>query len=215
MGAKYLCCLPLRLGVLLISFLQFIVSLAVAGILAAALVLNARGDLKDKDSHPIDITPRTRIIMIALSVVYGLVALISLTGFIGAIRKKESYVGVFLRLIQVFLFIQVAAAIAYVVLYFTDKNEFKKLCIGDSTDQKVIDTCNSSTNLNLWVVIVSSVVPILFSAYGVYIVAAYARKLRERDSFVFNPGYVRVGEESHPLTQPPVYPYADNGGYKV
>jgi hypothetical protein len=43
MGAKYLCCLPLRLGVLLISFLQFIVSLAVAGILAAALVLNARG----------------------------------------------------------------------------------------------------------------------------------------------------------------------------
>jgi hypothetical protein len=75
----------------------------------------------------------------------------------------------------VFLFIQVAAAIAYVVLYFTDKNEFKKLCIGDSTDQKVIDTCNSSTNLNLWVVIVSSVVPILFSACTFFITSCQQR----------------------------------------
>ncbi|KAJ6497763.1 hypothetical protein C8R45DRAFT_138890 [Mycena sanguinolenta] len=211
MGAKYLCCLPLRLGVLVISFLQFILSLGVAGLLAAALIVDAR----DKDDNSNRIAPRTKIVMIVLSVIYAFVALISLTGFIGAIRKKESYVGAFLRLIQVFLAIQVAAMIAYFILYFTDKDEFKRICIGDSTDQDVINTCNSTANLDLWVVVVSSVLPVLFSAYGVYVVAAYARKLREQDAFVFNPGYVRVGEESHPLThQPPVYPYAD-AAYKV
>jgi hypothetical protein len=44
MGAKYLCCLPLRLGVLVISFLQFITGLAVAGILVAATIVEANGE---------------------------------------------------------------------------------------------------------------------------------------------------------------------------
>jgi hypothetical protein len=118
--------------------------------------------------------------MIVLSGVYGLVAVISLTGFvilmipssalrhccsfIGAIRKKESYVGIFLRLIQGFLAVQILLTLANVILYFVDKDEFKKLCIGSSTDQRVIDACNSSSNLTLWTVIVSAVVPVLFSA---------------------------------------------------
>ncbi|KAJ7350383.1 hypothetical protein DFH08DRAFT_958068 [Mycena albidolilacea] len=200
MGAKYLCCLPLRLGVLVISFLQFITSAAVTGLLAYVLVLDA------EDKASIQIPSRTRIIMIVLSGVYGLVAVISLTGFIGAIRKKESYVGIFLRLIQGFLAVQILLTLANVILYFVDKNEFNKLCIGSSTDQRVIDACNSSSNLALWTVIVSAVVPIIFSAYGVYIVSAYAQKLRSRDAFVFNPGYARVGDQdSYPLTHPPAY----------
>ncbi|KAF7375883.1 hypothetical protein MSAN_00002700 [Mycena sanguinolenta] len=199
MGAKYLCCLPLRLGVLVISFLQFILSLGVAGLLAAALIVDARDKDENNSSR---ITSRTKIVMIVVCVIYAFTALISLTGFIGAIRKKESYVGAFLRIIQLFLVIQVAAMVAYFILFFTDKDEFRRICIGDSTDQDVINTCNSSSNLDLWVVIVSSVIPVLFSAYGVYIVGAYARKLREQDAFVFNPGYVRVGEESPPINTP-------------
>ncbi|KAF7362152.1 hypothetical protein MVEN_00561200 [Mycena venus] len=212
--ARYLCCLPLRLGVLVISFLQFITSAAVSGLLAYVLVL----DVQHKDNF--HIPSRTKIIMIVLSVVYALAALVSLTGFIGAIRKKESYVGVFLRLIQGFLALQVVLTIANLVLYFFDKDEFKKLCIGDSTDQRVIDACNSSDNLALWSVIVSAVLPLLFSAYGVYIVAAYAKKLRSEDAFVFNPGYVRVeGQEAHPLVYqpsfPPAYSYSDSGAHKA
>ncbi|KAJ7852081.1 hypothetical protein B0H14DRAFT_3866173 [Mycena olivaceomarginata] len=213
MGAKYLCCLPLRLGVLVISFLQFITGLAVAGILVAATIVEAND--KNHEVSP-EIPTRTRIIMIILAVLHGLVALISLTGFIGAIRKKESYIGVFLTLIQVFFAIQVVGIIAYFGLYFVDRNDFKQKCIGNSTNQKVIDTCNSSRLRDLWVLIVSAVLPLLFSGYGVYIVAAYDKKLREQDRVVFNPDYTRADEESHPLThQPPVYPFADNVGQKV
>ncbi|KAJ6495684.1 hypothetical protein C8R47DRAFT_1069549 [Mycena vitilis] len=209
MGAKYLCCLPLRFGVLVISLLGFLSSAAVTGLLAYVLILNAQ----DKES--VDIPARTRSIAIVLAAIYGLVALISLTGFIGAIRKKESYVGVFSTLLRFFLFLQVAVVVAYIVLYFIDKNEFKKLCIGNSTDQNVINACNSSGSLSVGVVIASAVVPILFQAYGVYIVTAYARKLRTEDTTVFNgsgASYVRVGEpeESHPVTYQPTYPYADN-----
>ncbi|KAJ7364402.1 hypothetical protein DFH08DRAFT_949994 [Mycena albidolilacea] len=213
MGAKYLCCLPLRLGVLVISFLQFITGLAVAGILVAATIVEAND--KNHEVSP-EIPTRTRIIMIILAVLHGLVALISLAGFIGAIRKKESYIGVFLTLIQVFFAIQVVGIIAYFGLYFVDRNDFKQKCIGNSTNQKVIDTCNSSRLRDLWVLIVSAVLPLLFSGYGVYIVAAYDKKLREQDRVVFNPDYTQVDEESHPLThQPPVYPFTDNAGQKV
>ncbi|KAJ6593585.1 hypothetical protein B0H19DRAFT_1091056 [Mycena capillaripes] len=205
MGAKYLCCLPLRLGVLVISLLQFLSSAAVTGLLAYVLILDAQG----KDN--VEIPSRTRIIAIVLASICGLVALISLTGFIGAIRKKESYVGIFSNLLRFFLVLQIATVVAYFVLYFIDKDEFKKICIGGSTDQNVIDACNSSSKLSIWVLVVSAVVPILFQAYGVYVVAAYARKLRSEDTYVFGgPSYVRVGEESHPLTHQPAYPYTDS-----
>ncbi|KAJ7125038.1 hypothetical protein C8R44DRAFT_129720 [Mycena epipterygia] len=211
MGAKYLCCLPLRLGVLVISFLQFIASAAVAALLAYFLVLDA----EDKNEAT-KIPTRTRIIAIVLTVLYVLVALVSLTGFIGAIRKKQSYVGAFSNLLRFFLVVQVAVVTAYFVFYFIDKDKFRKICIGDSTDQKVIDTCDSPSKLSLWAVIISAVVPLLFQAYGVYIVASYVQKLRNesflgQESFGFKgPGYVPVGEETYPLTHQAAYPYADN-----
>ncbi|KAJ6558441.1 hypothetical protein DFH09DRAFT_1365113 [Mycena vulgaris] len=216
MGAKYLCCLPLRLGVLIISFLQFVVSAFAAGLIAFFLVLQANHETVKGIRFETEIPTRTKIIAIVVAVIYGLVALVSLTGFIGAIRKKESFVGIFSNLLRFFLVVQVAAVVAYFVLYFVDKDEFSKLCIGSSTDQQVIDACNATSKHSLWVVIVSAIVPILFQAYGVYIVSCYVTKLHNQkflrqESFGFKgPGYVPVPEENHPLTHQAAYPYADN-----
>ncbi|KAJ7129008.1 hypothetical protein C8R43DRAFT_1111040 [Mycena crocata] len=202
MAPKYLCCLPLRLGVLVISFLQFLVSALATAAIAYALIAN------DK----FEIPARLRIAAIVLAVVYGLISLISLTGFIGAIRKKESYVGGFSLLLRVFLAIQVAAVTAYIILYIVDKDRFHQLCVADSTDPNRVNACNS----NLWVMIVSAIIPLLFQAYGVYIVGSYKQKLHNekflrQESFGFKgPNYVAVPEEHHPLTQQPHYPYADN-----
>ena len=44
MGAKFLCCLPLRLGVLVISLIQFLVCGGVAGLLWWALCSNQNND---------------------------------------------------------------------------------------------------------------------------------------------------------------------------
>ncbi|KAJ7479636.1 hypothetical protein FB451DRAFT_1448731 [Mycena latifolia] len=216
MGAKYLCCLPLRLGVLVISFLQFLVSAFTAVILGAALVLDAH----DKDGSP-RIPLGTKIITIITMVGHIFVALICLVGFIGGIRKKESYVGAFSILLRYSLIVHVTTAVANLILYVVDRNDFRDKCIGDSTDQKVIDACDKATKLPLWAVIVSMTIPILFQAYGVYIVSAYEKSLYKeealhkmhlrRESFSRGPVYVPVGEEARPLTNAPQldYPYAD------
>ncbi|KAJ7783968.1 hypothetical protein DFH07DRAFT_997420 [Mycena maculata] len=201
MGAHYLCCLPLRLGVLVISFLQLMASAFATAILVYALVLDA----EDKDEAT-KIPSRTRIVVIVITAIYGLVALISLTGFLGAIRKKASYVAMFSGLLKFFFVIQLAVVVAYFVLYFTEKNQFRKLCIGDSTAQNVINACSAPGKLSLWMMIVSAVVPLLFQAYGVYIVQEYVQKLHNEESGFTGPGYARVPEESHPLTH---HPYAD------
>ncbi|KAJ7209677.1 hypothetical protein GGX14DRAFT_697770 [Mycena pura] len=210
MGAKYLCCLPLRLGVLVISFLSFLSSGFAAGILIAGLILDAEGKLNGK------LPSRTRIIAIVVAAVTAIAALISLTGFIGAIRKKESYVRAYSALVRIAFSIQVAVSVAFIILFFVDKKEFVNICNGVSSDQATTDDCINSTALHPWAVIVSALIPIVFQAYGVYIVTAYARKLRNEhflreETFGYKgPGYQPVQEETHPLTHQPAYPYADN-----
>ncbi|KAJ7767035.1 hypothetical protein DFH07DRAFT_769711 [Mycena maculata] len=201
--AHYLCCLPLRLGVLVISFLQLMASSLATAILVYVLVLDA----EDNDEST-KIPSRTRIIVIVLAAIYGLVAFISLTGFIGAIRKKESYVALFSGLLKFFFVIQLAAVVVYFVLYFVEKEQHKKaVCIG-TAEQNVMNACASK--LSLWMMIVSAVVPLLFQAYGVYVVAEYAHKLHNEEPLDFAvQGYPHVHEESHPLTHQPGYPYAD------
>ncbi|KAJ7782787.1 hypothetical protein B0H16DRAFT_1682190 [Mycena metata] len=217
MAPKYLCCLPLRLGVLVISFLQFIASGAVAAFLVTILVLNA-DDKTDAAKVSAASTAEARAIFIVLAILYAIEALVSLTGFIGAIRKKESYVGIFSNLLRLFLGLQVVAVIAYIAIYFASKSEFKKICIEDSTNQQDINAC-SAANYSPWVVIVSAVIPLLFQAYGVYIVSSYVTKLRNEkviseESFGFKgPGYAPVPNdlEQYPLSDRPLaYPYADN-----
>ncbi|KAJ7129009.1 hypothetical protein C8R43DRAFT_1026829 [Mycena crocata] len=209
MAPKYLCCLPLRLGVLLISFFSFLSNAVVSGLLAFVLILDREDKLKNKDGVQVELRSRFRIAMIVLASVCGLVALISFTGFIGAIRKKESYVGVFTNLLRFFLVVQIAVVVAYFILYFVDKNKFASACINGSTDQSVIDACNGTSKLSIPVLIVSAVLPLLFQAYGVYIVAAYARKLRQEGA------YARVGEESYPLTHEAAHPYVDKHGHQI
>ncbi|KAJ7928495.1 hypothetical protein B0H13DRAFT_1967550 [Mycena leptocephala] len=229
MGAKYLCCLPLRLGVLVISFFQFLASGAVSGLFVYVLTqLDHEGRVVVHQPNNVTVTyqfsARQRTIAIVITAVYGFIALISLTGFIGALRKKESYVHVFSNFVKLAFVLQICVWIAFFVFYFVDKKEFRKLCVGDSTDQQLIDACDSPSK-HVWVFIVSASIPLLSQAYGVYIVSSYVRKLRNekylhQESFGFKgPGYVPVGEESHPLTHQGPYPYADNshsfGGQRV
>ncbi|KAJ7690709.1 hypothetical protein B0H17DRAFT_1134221 [Mycena rosella] len=221
MGPRYLLCLLIRLGVLVIAFSQFLCSAVVTVLLSYILVLDSA-----QDNDSVKIPSRTRNTVVVLAVVCGLVALISLTGFrstkrfIGAVRKTHSHFALFLRLLRFFLMMQIVTVIAYFVLYFADKDQFRKLCIenlnhGLTNERQATETCNASSKLSLWVMIVSAVVPILSQAYGVHIVSAYARKLGEEESYreyplVSGPGYVVIGgEEARPLRHKVADSYVD------
>ncbi|KAJ7668511.1 hypothetical protein DFH06DRAFT_201735 [Mycena polygramma] len=222
MSAKYLCCLPLRLGVLIMSFLQFFSTGAVTAFLVYILVElgpDGRFTLHDNkgntETFTVHLSSRTKIVVIVVTVLYGLVALISLTGFIGAIRKKETYVAIYANLQKMFLSLQCCFVTAYIILLFVDKDKVKNVCIGGSTNQAVIDACNSPSK-HVWVLVLSALLPIVFQAYGVYVISSYVQKLHNekflhQESFGFKgPNYVPVTEETYPLTHNAPYPYTDN-----
>ncbi|KAK7057500.1 hypothetical protein R3P38DRAFT_2841320 [Favolaschia claudopus] len=224
MGAKYLFCLPLRLGVSLISITQFLTTGALSGVLTFLLIRDAQGRpifFKD-DEHDrkfvFHFSSKTRTVGIVLAVVWGLTAIISFLGFLGAILKKASYVLMYSALLRLSLALQVAVSTAYLVFFFTDKKDFKKLCAAGSSSSNAVDDCDNLANnvdKNAWKVVVSAVVPIVIQSYGVYIVLSYARKLRDqehlKESFGFRGrGYAPIAEESLPLTNHTSHPYADN-----
>ncbi|KAF7315188.1 hypothetical protein MIND_00033200 [Mycena indigotica] len=209
MAPKYLCCLPLRLGVLIISFLEFLSSALVSGVMIALLIFDAQDKSRwtvGDTTVDVQLSGRYKYIALAIAVIYAFVAIISLLGFIGAIRKKESMVRIFSTLCKISLVCQIAVTLAAIILSIVDRSQLKKLCVGSSTTQAVIDACDNFANRRVWEMILGSVLPILFQAYGVYIIAAYARKLRSEQNSIpgyrSGPAYVKVqGEEAHPLTQ--------------
>ncbi|KIY62052.1 hypothetical protein CYLTODRAFT_494907 [Cylindrobasidium torrendii FP15055 ss-10] len=80
----FLCCLPLRLGVLVLSFLGFWGALASCAIewLKFAYIQRHNGDGRFSNGD--------RTFTIVLGIVYGILAFITLFGFIGAITSLKS-----------------------------------------------------------------------------------------------------------------------------
>jgi hypothetical protein len=90
MGAKFLCCLPVRLGVLVVSFCQFFLSILAAGLLWWALHHDRKGTFYSKDSRPLadmfcsaianDISTTQKISAMIYAITYTVVALTSCAG---------------------------------------------------------------------------------------------------------------------------------------
>jgi len=81
MGAKFLCCLPLRLGVLVISVIQFLICGGVAGLLWWALC-NQKNDVSV-------VVGNMKTTVIIVGVIYTIAALVGLLGFFWSDFQKE------------------------------------------------------------------------------------------------------------------------------
>jgi len=220
MAAKFLCCLPLRLGVLVISFLQFLLSGASAGILWWALW---SANENSNDFATITQSMKTTVIIVAS--IYTAAALVSLLGLLGALFRKHGFVKTFYLLLCSILSLQVGGGIWYLVTFYRTRGQTLEECLNGTTDSNRIaycDTLEAYKRLPQGALIVSVIVPIILQAYACYIVYHYSRRLgsqkienlRSSQAFVppTGPVYqpVKPTDETYPLTQPTShYPYAD------
>ncbi|KAF9482105.1 hypothetical protein BDN70DRAFT_875388 [Pholiota conissans] len=216
MAAKFLCCLPLRFGVIVISFLQFFFSGALAGLLWWALIhASQQGDL-----GPLTQSAKTTVIVVGA--VYTAAALVGLLGFLGAILRKNGFVKTFYILLCVVLSLEVGSSIWYLITFYRTRGQTLDECINGSTDSNRIAFCNSIDaykRIPQGVMIASVVVPIVIQAYACYIVYQYSKFLdtqkaeRRRMSSSFippsGPAYqpVMAQDNTYPFAQQ--YPYTD------
>jgi len=212
----FFCCLPLRLGALLISFCQ----LVLCGLIAAGgwyTVSTMHGKL-----------PNTlRIVVIASAAYYTVLAFASLIGLLGTLARKARLLSTYAFYLGLSIGIQIVIDALYLWVFFSkSRSEFTQRCIDGSTDQQVEDMCNNFFDAGKWRVLASMIVGLLIQCWAAYIVSSYAKKLLNEKTWRSGPevvvvpmnsnsgpkyAHVKQDDESHPLTGASyaAYPYRD------
>ncbi|KAF8070425.1 hypothetical protein FPV67DRAFT_1019335 [Lyophyllum atratum] len=209
MGAKFLCCLPLRLGVLVIAFIQFAITGAAAGFVWWLLI---------EKNNEMQLTQKLKASILLIGAVYTASALISLTGFIGALAKKLGAIKTYLFVLYATLAFQIAVTIFTLINYYRLRATSGSDCIVTSGGTTV-NLCEEYAKVPQAAIIIAVIVPILIQAYACYIVAAYKNRLikqkLDRSSVAMkasvNPSYtsIPVTDQSLPPSYSnPAYPYA-------
>jgi len=171
--AHFLLCLPARLGVLLFSLSEFVVT----GFLAALLWIAFAHNEQNQDNRW---SKQLLVGVLTLASVSTITAIISFAGFVGAIFKWASGVRAFARTIAWLLGIQVVSSVLYIIMIYVEpKSDFIKQCENGSTNSSVVNTCTNEIQEVRGITVGIVVLGLLVHAYEVYVVAAYASELED------------------------------------
>ncbi|KAI9462618.1 hypothetical protein F5148DRAFT_217030 [Russula earlei] len=209
----FLCCLPLRLGTLLISVAQ----LLLAGLVAAGSWYTLTG-MRGHLPAPL------KIIIITNGAYYTILALSALVGFLGTIARNASLLSTYAFYLGWSIGMQIIIDAVYLWAFFSQSREsLVNRCIDGSTDQDIQNICNESFNSGKWSLIVGMVIGLIIQIWASYIVSSYAKKLQDEKAWRSGPGvaamnigpkysHVNRDEESQiPLAGVPyAYPYKDS-----
>ncbi|KDQ55062.1 hypothetical protein JAAARDRAFT_195945 [Jaapia argillacea MUCL 33604] len=167
----FLCCLPLRLGALLLSLFQFIVNACAAGMAWYILAEN-------HNTHILN-TSSLKNSVITFAITTTLTAIYCFIGFLGAILKRTSYIAIYAQILAVFFGIKLIVAIFEIIALYKNPDGLLKVCVdnGNSTSD-----CENSLNQSKWILILGFLVPVLVEGYGLLIIYQYGSQLEERDS---------------------------------
>ncbi|KAI0249240.1 hypothetical protein BJV78DRAFT_1276240 [Lactifluus subvellereus] len=211
----FLCCLPLRLGALLISVFQC----ATSGLIAAAswyALSSMRGHLPGK----------LKTLIIANGVYHTVLALAAFVGFIGTLGRKARLLSTYSFYLSWSIGVQIIVDAAYLWAFFsTSRETLIQRCIDGSTDKEVQDICNHSFDTGRWTLVASIAIGLLIQIWAAYIVSSYAQKLND-ENWRYRPGVVPIvggggpryanlkpddRDETHfPLAGGTSYPYSDS-----
>jgi len=208
--AHFLLCLPARLGVLIFSLAEFVMTGFLAAILWIAFVRNEQ----HKD---LQLSKSLLVGVITVAVISSIIALCSFAGLVGALFKQYRGIRVFARVVAWLLGVQIISSVLYIIAIFVEpKSEFIKQCEAGRTDSTIVDTCTNKIQEVKGITVAIIVVALLLHAYELHVVRAYANELEQkelnRNIILGNSKYAAVphGEDSRPLTGPDMsYPYAD------
>ncbi|KAF9010471.1 hypothetical protein BDQ17DRAFT_1387725 [Cyathus striatus] len=230
MGSHFCCCLPLRFGVLLISFLEFCVTGAGAAGIWYLLSYLLKNNADDR--------PRKLFLLKTALIVGGVIYTVgALVGLFGCHLKKNGLVRTFLFALCGVLVFHIAGGVFILVMYYRARGQSYDDCLKQSSVPNQQDLCQAIEQLksiSQVSVIIYAVLPILIQAVSTQyqmnvidvnaslIVYQYSRHLSkektERDQTFMafksrGPSYQPVaghGDESHPLADAnTAYPYSD------
>jgi len=175
---KFCCCLPVRFGVFVMSSL---------GTIGGGLVCAAGWvQIVQLTQHPL-----SQMDVIALwiqTIMYTILAVVSLFGFIGACIKYRSFISLYFTMLAAhFVFSIIAGTYYLYALFHIDGQEAVESCINGSNDELTKEFCGEGRGLLKGIVVAIFVVIWLLELYGCIIVNNYIEQLAEEESMSYPP----------------------------
>jgi len=168
----FLCCLPVRLGVFLLS----LISMAVGSFVAAFGWIR----ISQLNQHPL--TRTDRIALWIHAVMFSILGVLAVLGFIGCLAKSRRMVAGFAIALAIHLGFSVASGIFNIYLFFRQApHEAIEFCANGSTDPSVIDSCKNGTGITKGIMIAIYVVTWLIQLYAYFIVEWYVDQLDDEE----------------------------------
>jgi len=176
----FLCCLPLRLGALLISVAQ----LLLCGLIAAGSVYTLKG-MRGR------LPPHLKAVVIANAIYYGILTIAALVGFIGTLGRKARLLSTYSFYLGWSIGVQLVIDGIYLWAFFSQSRQsLINRCIDGSTDADVRNICEQSFNNGKWALVGGLVVGLIIQLWATYIVTSYAKKLKDQKLWRSGPGIV-------------------------
>jgi hypothetical protein len=231
MSKHFLCCIPVRFGVLIMSLSMLLLSVVSAGVSGFLLhvILNGSNDERFRD---IDVPKGYKITLGAAAAVNVLIALCSLFGFIGAIIRKRAFVKTYSAMLWFFWGANLGISVTVIVaLSLTStRDKLSQLC--DKIPEETLEhNPDAIQDCKDWIArfrqaktlipfIILTVLSLLWHLYGCIIVSRYVKQLEQEQGF--NRDGFKAGTKSfyphdtlpqtgdrEPLNAPKSYPYTD------
>jgi len=200
----FLCCLPVRLGVFLLSLIAML-----GGSFVAAI-----GWIRVSQLGQNPLTKGAEIALWIHSIMFSILGLLALLGFIGCLAKSRGMVSSFATALAIHLGFSVISGIFSIYMFFRrSPQEAIDQCVNGSTDPSVIESCNTGMGIMRGIVIAIYIVTWLLQLYAYFIVEWYVDQLDDEEmdkhsviiphmASAINPPVINNFGPSYPFTEP-------------
>ncbi|KAF8634031.1 hypothetical protein AX17_004296 [Amanita inopinata Kibby_2008] len=168
----FCCCLPVRFGVFILTLLDL-----VGGLLISVL---GWGQVTHIRRNPLSMEDQVALVL--HSVLFTVLAAISLLGFIGVIIKQRSLISTFGMMLLVHLFVSVGTGVyAMYSLFRNNSQELINACLDGKNTEDVLQVCETTAKVVQAIVIMIYVLVWLLQLFGFIIVIRYCHQLDDEE----------------------------------
>ncbi|KIJ61335.1 hypothetical protein HYDPIDRAFT_159675 [Hydnomerulius pinastri MD-312] len=168
-SSSFCCCIPVRVGFILMTILSFLLSGALSVIIWFEVF------------HSYQLSSKEHAAFILTGIVESVLFLVSIIGFIGVVARKQLFVMIYTYFIYVHFVLNVIVGIYFLVtVRMSNRQQLVDYCAQVFVDTSTESHCSGLMNVSTYVFIAIVAVLLLLELYGALIATRYVYRLRKQ-----------------------------------